>query len=300
MTQDIPFAAYLREVAARNDSLVCVGLDPNITRFPTALRARAERDLTGAIVEFNRAIIDATADLVCAYKPNLGFYLAYGPAGLEALARTREMIPRDIPAILDAKVNDMASTATAYASGYFGAFDFDAVTLSPYLGADSLAPFLAYPGRGIFILCRTSNPSAGELQDRMVAREQGGAGAASEPFYRAVARQIGAWEESFATPGACGVVAGATYPREIAAIRSILPAAPFLIPGVGEQGGDVAAAVRAGLDAEGYGVLINAGRSITYASSADDFATAARGVARDLRDEINAARDRTVPGIQAP
>lgn len=289
MQQEMPFAARARAVAARNKSLVCVGLDPNIERFPATLRALAEHDPAGAIVAFNRAIIEATADLVCAYKPNLAFYLAHGPAGVEALARTRALIPREIPAILDAKVNDMASTATAYATAYFGTFDFDAVTLSPYLGADSLAPFLAYRGRGIFILCRTSNPSAGELQDLAVARGPG-AGGDTEPFYQAVARQVGAWEEGFAVSGACGVVAGATYPREIAAIRAILPAAPFLIPGVGEQGGDVAAAVRAGLDADGYGVLLNAGRSITYASSGDDFAAAARGATLALRDEINAAR----------
>jgi orotidine-5'-phosphate decarboxylase len=291
MEREMSFAAGVREVAARNNSLVCVGLDPTVERFPAPLRARAARDPAGAIVEFNQAIIEATADLVCAYKPNLAFYLAHGAAGIEALARTRTLIPRDIPAILDAKVNDMASTATAYATAYFGTLDFDAVTLSPYLGADSLAPFLAYQGRGVFILCRTSNPSAGELQDLAVTRTAGTPGAGPEPFYQAVARQIGAWEAGFATPGACGVVAGATYPREIAAIRAILPTAPFLIPGVGEQGGDVTAATRAGCDAEGYGLLINAGRSITYASSGDDFATAARGATLALRDAINAARD---------
>ena len=284
------FAARARAVAARNESLVCIGLDPNIERFPTTLRARAERDPAGAIVEFNRAIIEATADAVCAYKPNLAFYLAHGVAGLDALIRTRALIPRDVPAILDAKVNDMASTATAYATAYFGTMDFDAVTLNGYLGADSLAPFLRYEGRGVFILSRTSNPSAGELQDRAVTRAAGGADRQTEPLYQAVARQIGAWEERFGTPGACGVVAGATYPREIAAIRAILPTAPFLIPGVGEQGGDVAAAVQAGLDDEGYGVLINAGRSITYVSSGDDFAAAARQATLALRDEINAAR----------
>jgi orotidine-5'-phosphate decarboxylase len=293
MVQETSFAARAREVAARNNSLVCIGLDPTVERFPTTLRARAQHDPAGAIVEFNRAIIEATADVVCAYKPNLAFYLAHGLAGVEALARTRALIPRAIPAILDAKVNDMASTATTYATAYFGTFDFDAVTLSPYLGADSLAPFIAYRGRGIFILCRTSNPSAGELQDLTVVRGRGAAND-TEPFYQAVARQIGAWEGHFAAPGACGVVAGATYPREIAAIRAILPAAPFLIPGVGEQGGDVAAATRAGLDADGYGVLINAGRSITYASSGADFAAAARGATLALRDEINAARSGAV------
>ena len=290
MEQGMSFAAHARAVAARNDSLVCIGLDPNIERFPAALRAQAETDPAGAIVAFNRAIIETTADAVCAYKPNLAFYLAHGLAGMEALVRTRALIPRDIPAILDAKVNDMASTATAYATAYFGTLDFDAVTLNPYLGADGLAPFLDYRGRGVFILCRTSNPSAGELQDLAVTRAAGAHADTPERLYRAVARQIGDWEDRFATPGACGVVAGATYPREIAAIRAILPTAPILIPGVGEQGGDVAAATRAGIDAEGYGVLINAGRSITYASSGDDFAMAARRATLTLRDAINAAR----------
>ena len=290
MEQGISFAARARGTAARNNSLVCVGLDPNITRFPATLRAQAAHDPAGAIVAFNRAIIEATADAVGAYKPNLAFYLAHGLAGVDALMRTRALIPRDIPAILDAKVNDMASTADAYATAYFGTFDFDAVTLNAYLGADSLAPFLAYQGRGVFILSRTSNPSAGELQDLTVTRAAGSADNRPEPLYQAVARQIGAWEERFGTAGACGVVAGATYPREIAAIRAILPTAPFLIPGVGEQGGDVAAATRAGLDEEGYGVLINAGRSITYASSGDDFAAAARRATLALRDTINAAR----------
>jgi len=290
MEQGMSFAARARATAARNNSLVCVGLDPNIARFPATLRAQAAHDPAGVIVEFNRAIIEATADAVCAYKPNLAFYLAHGLAGVDALVRTRALIPRDIPAILDAKVNDLASTADAYATAYFGTFDFDAVTLNAYLGADSLAPFLAYHGRGVFILSRTSNPSAGELQDLAVTHAAGATGNAPEPLYQAVARQIGVWEERFATPGACGVVAGATYPRDIAAIRAILPTAPFLIPGIGEQGGDVAAATRAGLDAEGYGVLINAGRSITYASSGDDFAEAARRATLALRDAINAAR----------
>lgn len=286
-----PFAIRAREVAMRQRSLVCVGLDPDVARFPAALRARAEHDLAGAIVEFNRAIIEATADAVCAYKPNLGFYLAYGLAGMEALVQTRALIPPTIPAILDAKVNDMSSTATAYAAGYFGTLDFDAVTLNPYIGTDSLAPFLAYPGRGVFILCRTSNPSGGELQNLSVVRDAADAGTEAQLLYQVVARQIGAWETRFAAPGSCGVVAGATYPREIAAIRAILPTAPLLIPGVGEQGGEIAAAVQAGLDPQGYGVLINASRSITYASSDDDFAIAARAATLSLRDAINAARE---------
>lgn len=281
------FAARVRATAERNNSLVCVGLDPNVERFPVALRERFAADPVGAITEFNRAIIDATADLACAYKPNLGFYMAYGLSGLEALARTRALIPTDVPVILDAKVNDLGSTATAYAVGYFDAFGFDAVTFSPYMGGDSLAPFLTRPGRGVFILCRTSNPGARELQDLSV---RGGDDSALRPLYEAVARQIAAWTEQFDAVGACGAVTGATYPREIAAIRALLPDAPLLIPGVGEQGGSVEEAVRAGIDAEGYGALISASRSLTYASSGADFATAARAATNELRAAINEAR----------
>jgi len=290
------FAARVRAAAERNNSLACVGLDPHIERFPSALQTRARHDLAGAIVEFNRAIIDATVDLVCAYKPNLGFYLAHGLAGMEALARTRAAIPAHIPVILDAKVNDMGNTAEAYAVGYFDHFGFDAVTLSPYLGADTLLPFLARPGRGIFILCRTSNPSAGELQDLAVLPFGAGEGGpnltGSLPLYQRMAQQIAAWAERFDASGACGAVTGATYTQELATVRAILPRAPLLIPGVGEQGGSVGEAVRAGIDAEGFGAIITASRSITYASGGADFAEAARDATVTLRDAINAARPR--------
>lgn len=280
------FADRVRTAAERNNSLVCVGLDPVVECFPAALRERFVADPAGAIVEFNRAIIEATADLACAYKPNLGFYIAHGLAGMEALARTRAAIPAEIPAILDAKVNDLGSTATAYAAGYFDAFGFDAVTFSPYMGTDSLAPLLARPGRGVFILCRTSNESAGDLQDLPVAV----AGRESGPLFEAVARQIAAWIEQFDAVGACGAVAGATFPREIAAIRAILPDTLLLIPGVGEQGGSIEEAVRAGIDASGEGILLNASRSLIYASAGDDFARAARGATERLRATINEAR----------
>ena len=280
------FAERVRAAAARNNSLLCVGLDPTIARFPTALREQFATDPAGALTAFNTAIIEATADLVCAYKPNLGFYMAHGLAGIEALARTRAAIPAGIPTILDAKVNDLSSTAVAYASGYFDSLGYDAVTFSPYMGGDSLAPFLTRPERGVFILCRTSNPTAGDLHDLPVSRP----GAGVLPLYQAVAQQVAAWIAEFGAAGQCGVVAGATYPHEIAAIRAILPQAPILIPGVGEQGGAVAEAVRAGVDADGYGAIVNAGRSVIYASSGDDWAAAARRAALQLRDEINQAR----------
>ncbi len=286
------FAARVREAAERNDSLLCVGLDPDLTRFPGALRERHGDDLAGLIVAFNRAIVAATSDLVCAYKPNLGFYMAYGLAGLEALARTREIIPRDIPAILDAKVNDIGHTATAYAAGYFERFGFDAVTASAYLGSDGLRPFFAHRGRGVLILCRTSNPSAGELQDLPVAGPDGDP--AARPLYEVMARRIARWAEEFGARGDCGAVVGATYPRELAIVRAILPDAPILIPGVGAQGGALAETVRAGTDARGHGAIVNASRGVTYASTGADFAEAARRVALDLRAAIN--RDRAGRG----
>ncbi len=282
------FNARVRAAAERNGSLLCVGLDPDLRRFPVSLQARFEHDPAGALTAFNQAIIESTSDLVCAYKPNLGFYLAYGLPGLEALLRTCELIPSEIPVILDAKVNDLGHTATAYATGYFEQFNVDAVTFSPYLGADSLAPFLARPGRGVLILCRTSNPSAGDLQDLPVVWGETGAG--SLPLYEVMAHKIAAWITQFDAAGAIGAVTGATYPAQMAAIRRILPTAPLLIPGIGEQGGDLAATVRAGMDAEGFGAIVNASRSVTYASSDDDFAAAARSAALALCDEIERAR----------
>ena len=282
------FAARVRAAAERNGSLLCVGLDPDLRRFPLSLRARFAHDPVGALTEFNRAIIGSTADLVCAYKPNLGFYMAFGLAGLEALLRTRELIPTDIPLILDAKVNDLGHTATAYATGYFEQFNVDAVTFSPYMGTDSLAPFLTRPDRGVLILCRTSNPGGSDLQDLAVRRDE--TEGAALPLYQAVARQIAAWIEHFDAAGAIGAVTGATYPHEMAAVRRILPTAPLLIPGIGEQGGDLAATVRAGVDGDGFGAIVNASRGVTYASTGDDYAAAARAAAVAICDDIERAR----------
>lgn len=282
------FAERVRAAAERNGSLLCVGLDPNLERFPPALRARYRDDPGGAIVAFNRAIVEATADLVCAYKPNLGFYLAYGLAGLAALAATRALVPRHIPMILDAKVNDLGHTAEAYATGYFDHFDFDAVTANPYLGTDSLRPLFARRDRGVLILCHTSNPSAGELQELPVAGEADGADA--PPLYQVVARRIAHWSAREAAPGACGAVIGATFPRELATVRGLLPDVPLLILGIGEQGAALEETVRAGVDASGFGAIISVSRAVTYASSSDDFAEAARRVAAGLREAIERER----------
>ncbi len=269
------FRERLERAIARNRSLLCVGLDPDPERFPEGIA----RDPSG-IVAFNRAIVEATADLVCAYKPNLAFYLAHGIAGLEALAATRQAIPPDIPVILDAKVGDIASTSAAYARAIFETFGFDAVTVHPYLGGEALEPFFAYRDRGVFVLVRTSNPGAQELQDVPV-------GADDSPLYLWVAERVQAWNERF---GNLGIVAGATYPVDLALVRQRCPDLPVLAPGVGAQGGDLAEAVRAGLS-EGTGpLLVTVSRTVLYASGGPDFARAAREAAQQLRDEIERIR----------
>ena len=271
------FAERLEAAAKRNDSLLCVGLDPDIRRFPTHLRS----DPT-AIIEFNKAIIEATSDLVCAYKPNLGFYMAYGTAGIEALMETRRMIDPAIPVILDAKVGDFNVTSEAYARGYFETMGFDAVTVHPYMGLDGIEPFLCHEDRAAFILVRTSNPGSKAIQDLHV-----GDGDQRPPLYQQVAGWVADWQQQF---GTCGAVVGATWPADLAEVRKICPDVPILIPGIGPQGGDLEASVKAGIDADGGGVLISSSRGITYAGSGPDYARAARMAAHALRDKINEVR----------
>ena len=276
-------ARFAERLAARmrgQDTLLCVGLDPDLSRFPARLRGAT--DPAEAIVAFNRAIVAATADLVCAYKPNLGFYVAHGLAGLRALEETRRMVPPDVPVILDAKVGDIGSTAEGYAQGVFGAWDFDAVTVNPLLGTDSVAPFLSRPGRGVFVLCRTSNPGAADFQHLLLAGEP------ARPFYLAVADRVAGWAAGAAAD--VGLVVGATAPAELAAVRARCPRLPVLLPGVGAQAGDLAAAVRAGLDPDGLGLVVNASRAVTYAGDGDDFAGRARAAALALRDAVNEVR----------
>lgn len=269
------FLAKLEAAQQRSQTLLCVGLDPDPARFPAGFARDAS-----AIRAFNRAIVEATSDLACCYKPNLGFYLPHGQTGLAALAALREDVPAEIPLLLDAKFGDIDSTSVGYASAVFDLWGFDAVTANPYLGHDSLAPFLGYAGRGVFVLARTSNPGSGLLQERELA----GGGTVAE----AVARAAVEWSTTSAA--AVGLVAGATWPQRVAELRALAPALPLLIPGVGAQAGDLAAAVRAGLDARGAGILVNASRAITYASSGADFQDAARAAADGLRRAIQAAR----------
>jgi orotidine-5'-phosphate decarboxylase len=269
------FTEKLARASRKNRSLLCVGLDTDPAFLPLGI----------GIYEFNKAIIDATADLVCAYKPNIAFYEALGTAGLDALKRTREYIGYEIPVIIDAKRGDIGNTAAAYARSFFDYYNFDAVTASPYLGFDSLEPFIKYEDRGVIIICRTSNPGAADLQSLMVK-----VGRAHQPLYQVVAEKVNGWNKN----GNLGLVIGATYPEELKIIRQKYPEMLLLIPGVGAQGGELQTTVKYGADAGRCKTIINSSRQILYASKGKDFASAARKAARDLRDRINEILDSKV------
>jgi orotidine-5'-phosphate decarboxylase len=276
------FGDRLIDAARANDSLLCVGLDPVRAWFPIPLND--EPDVTRAIVSFNAGVITATSDLVCAYKPNLGFYLAYGAAGIAALEETRRLIPPHIPIILDAKVGDIGSTAEAYATGYFDTWDFDAVTVNPYLGEDSLAPFLSRHERGVLVVCKTSNSGSADLQNLTLDANTG-----RQPLYLTVADRVAAWAERW--PATLGLVVGATYPAELAEVRRRCPDAPVLLPGIGAQAGNLEASLRAGLDSRSLGLIVSSSRSIIYAGHDDvDWTTVVRSAALDLRQAINGIR----------
>ena len=268
------FSDKLRDAQAANNSLLCVGLDPDPARFPDTVGKSPE-----SIVAFNRAIIEATADLACCYKPNLGFYLSYGALGVEALAQVRRDVPAHIPVLLDAKFGDMDITSTGYARAAFETWNVDALTVNPFLGHDALIPFLNYHDRGIFILAKTSNPGSGLLQDRRLDDDT--------TVTLAVVKHANDWN----TAGNVGLVVGATYPAQMAEVRAAAPDLPILIPGVGAQGGDTVAAVQAGLDANRAGILVSTSRAISYASAGPDFQAAARAAAESLRTQINAVRN---------
>ncbi len=248
-------------------SLLCVGLDPDPQLMPVP-----------DIFDFNRSIIDATHDLVCAFKPNLAFFEAQGLEGLQALKQTIEYI-RDIsPYVIiigDAKRGDMGRVSAAYATAMFDHWGLDAVTVHSYMGRESVEPFLGYGGKGAFVLCRTSNLGGGEFQD---IQDEAGV-----PLYQRVALAVNGW----GADGNIGLVVGATQPEEMKAVRGSCPQMPILIPGVGSQGGDIHAAVVNGTDALGRRAIINASRSIIYASRGPDYAEAARREATRLRDAIN-------------
>jgi len=277
------FGARLTNAAHANDSLLCVGLDPVQTRFPRPLAD--EPDVTRAIASFNAGVIAATSDLVCAYKPNLGFYLAYGAAGVAALEEIRRLIPAHIPIILDAKVGDIGSTAEAYATGYFDTWDFDAITVNPYLGEDSLAPFLSRRDRGVLVVCKTSNPGSADLQNLTLDANNG-----QQPLYLSVADRVAGWAERW--PATLGLVVGATYPDELAEVRRRCLDTPILLPGIGAQAGDLEASLQAGLDSHGLGLIVSASRAVTYASHDGEggWTATVRAAALDLREAINGVR----------
>jgi orotidine-5'-phosphate decarboxylase len=271
------FFSKLNTSIDANNSLLCVGLDPVLGKLPEHLKSDPTPFFT-----FNQALIDATADLVCAYKPNSAFYEALGPDGIRQLKQTTDYINQaypDIPVILDAKRADIGNTNEGYIDFAFDHLHADAITLHPYLGREALAPFLALKDKGTIVLCRTSNPGADEFQDLLVE---------GEPLYQGVAKKISnEWNDN----KNCLLVIGATYPDEMKQVRQIVgPDMIFLVPGVGAQGGDVAALMKSGLGANKRGLIINSARDIIYAGSGIDFAEAARKRALSTRDEINKCR----------
>jgi orotidine-5'-phosphate decarboxylase len=274
----VPFIEKLLAAGRRNRSLLCVGLDPDPALVPAQLL-----EGPGWVEAFNRGIIEATADLVCAYKPNLAFYEALGLAGWEGLRRTLAGMPPEIPVIADAKRGDIGSTSEAYARAIFDELGFDAVTLTPYVGFDGLAPFAGYSGRGLLVLCKTSNPGSGDLQDLTVdwRGEQ-------LPLYQVVARRVVEWNGQ--VQAQCGLVVGATYPNQLAEIRALAPDLPILIPGVGAQSGSLDQAVRLGSNEHGELAIVNASRAIMYASGGADWQQAARQAALMIVEEMRQAR----------
>jgi len=265
------FIESLRLAWQRNRSLVCVGLDPEPTKFPAHLR-----DDPDAIFEFCRAIVDATADVVCCFKPQFAHFAARSAEdALQRLIAHIHTKHPGVPVILDAKRGDIGSTAAFYAAEAFDRYGADAVTVNPYLGRDSLEPFLARADKGVVILCRTSNAGARDLQDLDVGGRK---------LYQHVAETAAReWNAN----GNCLLVVGATYPGELADVRAIVGEMPLLVPGVGAQGGDVEAVVRNGATKDGTGLVISSSRAILYAGSGVDFADAARAAAIVLRDEIS-------------
>lgn len=257
--------------------MLCVGLDTDFNKIPLHLQALTPRE---GIVAFNTAIIDATKDLVCAFKPNAAFYEAHGAEGWSALRETIEYIHSvapDVPIILDAKRGDIGNTNDGYVEAFFDVLGVDAVTVHPYLGAEAVQPFLDRPEKGVIVLCRTSNSGAKEFQDAIID---------GEPLHKMVARNV---SESWNSNGNCSLVVGATYPQEMKEIRAIVGDVPFLIPGIGAQGGDLEMTVAAGKDSRGQGMVISSSRAILYASSGEDFAQAARSRAQDFDSAIRKA-----------
>ena len=266
------FVEKLQAAWRRNRSFVCVGLDPDREKLPAALRHCRQ-----PLLEFNRALIDATAPYVCCFKPQAAYYA--GQDADDELAATIDYIHQahpELPVILDVKRGDIGPTARMYAREAFERYAADAVTVNPYMGFDTLKPFLDYADRGVIVLCRTSNPHSGDLQNLV---------ADGKPLYQHVAELA---RDRWNYNGNLGLVIGATYPEELGKLRTLCPELPFLVPGVGAQGGDARQVAALGRDRNGEGLMVNSSRGIIYASSGDDFAEAAARAARELRDQLNA------------
>ena len=276
------FLEQLQTAEERNQSMLCVGLDPEPAKFPNHIKGDASK-----IYDFCAAIVDATADLVISFKPQIAYFAAHrAEAQLEKLMQHMRATAPHVPVILDAKRGDIGSTAAQYAIEAFERYGADAVTLSPFMGFDSVQPYLSYHGKGAFLLCRTSNPGGDDLQAQRLSSVEG------EPLvYEHIAKLAqGPWN----TNGQLGLVVGATYPNEIERVRKVAPYLPLLIPGVGAQGGDAVATVKAGYKAVNgkttAPIIVNSSRAVLYASSGADFAAAARKVAMQTRDVLQAAR----------
>ncbi|MEN5117761.1 orotidine-5'-phosphate decarboxylase [Luteimonas sp. TWI662] len=272
------FMQALRARWQAADTLVCVGLDPEPAKFPA--RLSGNRD---AVFAFCRDIADATAEYACAFKPQIAHFAALGAEdALQRLIAHLHAQHPDVPVILDAKRGDIGSTAQQYVGEAFERYAADAVTVNPYMGRDSVQPFLDREDKGVVILCRTSNPGATDLQDLPVAQ-----GGATRPLYQHVAETIA---RDWNAHGNCALVVGATWPAQLREVRAIVGDLPFLVPGVGAQGGDVEAVVSHARTADGTGLMVSSSRAILYASNGDDYAEAAATAARELRDTINRHR----------
>jgi orotidine-5'-phosphate decarboxylase len=276
------FREKLAEATDSHRSVLCVGLDPDPRLAPPELVGQ-----DGWIERFCLGIVEATSDLVCAYKPNLAFFEALGLDGYLALRKILDGLPKDVVSIGDAKRGDIGSTAIAYAKALYEVWGFDVVTVSPLLGPDTLEPFLAYKDRGILVLCKTSNPGSGVLQDLPVPPDD--AGRSTGPLYELIARRMQAWDAAGAS-GQIGLVVGATYPAQLKEIRAAAPDLPYLVPGVGAQEGDIWSVVEAGLDRHGRGIVVNASRGVTYASTGADWQQAARSAAAAFHERLESAR----------
>lgn len=279
MSSSTSFHKRLTAREQEANSLLCIGLDPVTQKLPQGFSATAS-----GVADFCIEIVHATRDLVSCYKPNLPFYLSLGEDGAKALRKVREAIPAEIPMVLDCKVNDLGDTAQAWVTTAFDYIEADAIVVAPYMGEDALAPYFNRDDKGVIVLVKTSNPGSGDIQDLRLA--------SGAPLYMHVAERCREWNASY--PADIGMVVGATWPDQLQDVRNLCPDQVILLPGLGAQGGDVAAAVRAGTDAHDGSLLCSSSRGILYASSGEDFAEAARAQALKLRDEINSHRHQPI------